>query len=162
MKDVLTPAARRLLQVALTAGFVFTTGFIALLNTPDFSLDNVKDLGVVFLVAVAAAVINFVAQVFPFFSFATLGIPQPYAAWLDAFAQAFVGSLVVTLPGALDAPDLSTGLALAVSALIGALTAGVRALEGVLTPGESPSPGFGVRKDPDAKVFGLEVVREAA
>lgn len=159
MKDVITPAARRLLQVSLVAGFVFVTALLGILNTPDFSLERVKSLGLVFLVAVAAAVINFVAQVFPFFSFATYGVPQPYAAWLDAFAQAFVGSLVVTLPGALDAPDFKTATALVVSALIGALTAAVRALEGVLTPGETPNPGFGVRKDPDAKVFGLEVVR---
>lgn len=161
MKEFVTMSARRLLQSSLAAGFVFMTGFVGLLNTPNMTLDNVADLGVVFLVAVAAAVLNFVAQVFPFLSFAQLGVPQPVAAWLDAFSQAFVGSLVVTLPGALDAPDFATGKALAISAVIGALTAAVRALEGVFTPGENPSPGFGVNKDPNAKLFSLRVGKAA-
>lgn len=51
---------------------------------------------------------------------------------LLSFARAFVGALIITLPGVLASPDFSTGKALAISALVGAVTAGVRAVQAAI------------------------------
>lgn len=55
-----------------------------------------------------------------------------------SFVRAFVGSLLVLIPGVLASPDFSSGKASAIAALIAAATAGVRALQFFF---EAPSAG---------------------
>lgn len=46
-----------------------------------------------------------------------------------SFLRAFVASLIITVPGILSSPDFSAGKALGISALIGGVTAGIRAIQ---------------------------------
>lgn len=138
MKALLAAAGRRYLHTAAAAFIVFILGLLA---APNLILDNLRVYGVVFLVALGGGALKFIAEVFPFISVATY-VPDRYkiyAAWVDAFLQAAVSAFVVTAPGIFEAPDLKTAAAVAVSVLIGALTAGVRAIEGLLTPSERPA-----------------------
>lgn len=137
MKEKLAAAGRRFLHAAAAAFLVFILGLLA---APDLIADAVRTYGVVFLIAIAAAALKFIAEIIPFVSVANY-VPdryRVYAAWVDAFIQAAVGSFVVNAPGIFDAPDLKTAGAIAVAVAIGAITAGVRALEGLLTPAERP------------------------
>src|SRR4051794_29283789 len=60
-----------------------------------------------------------------------------------SFVRAFVGSFIVLVPGILAAPDLSAAKALAVAAVIGAVTAGIRAVQEALALGRAPAPDSG-------------------
>jgi hypothetical protein len=83
-------------------------------------------------------------QVFvPFLTFARW-VKQPVAAFLDSFTRAAVSALIITLTGWLLAPDLATWKAVITAAVVGALSAGFRAIQGAATPGEAPAPGSGV------------------
>lgn len=137
MKNILAAAGRRFLHAAAAAFIVFILGLLA---APDLSVERLKSYGVVFLVAIGAAALKFIAEVFPYVSVANYvpGQYRVYAAWVDAFLQAGVAAFLVAAPGIFDAPNLSTAGAVAMAALVGALTAGVRALEGLLTPEERP------------------------
>lgn len=147
MKEKLAAAGRRFLHTAGAALIVFILG---LLSAPDLVLDNLYLYGVAFLVAIGAAALKFVAEVAPFLSIANHvdGKYRVYASWVDAFLQAAISAFVVTAPGIFDAPDLKTAGALAVAALIGALTAGVRAIEGLLTPDERPATVAALKLQP--------------
>lgn len=46
-----------------------------------------------------------------------------------SFGRAFVASLIVTLPGIWASPNFQTGKAFAISAIIGAVAAGFRAIQ---------------------------------
>lgn len=73
------------------------------------------------------------------------------AAWEpieDSFVRAFVGSFLTLIVGAFAAPDFGTGKSLAIAALIGAVTAGIRAIQGALTPAERPAPQGGFTPPP--------------
>lgn len=69
---------------------------------------------------------------------------QPLAAWVDAFTLGFLGSLLTLLTGWLASPDLSNWKSALLAVLIGAVTAGVRALQGLATPGDNPLPEVGL------------------
>lgn len=147
MKEKLAAAGRRFLHATGAALIVFVLG---LLSAPDLVLDNIYLYGVVFLVAIGAAALKFIAEVVPFFSVANY-VPEKYrvyAGWVDAFLQAGVSAFLVVAPGILEAPDLKTAGALAVAAVLGALTAGVRAIEGLLTPAERPGTVAALKLQP--------------
>lgn len=147
MKEKLAAAGRRFLH---TAGAAFIVFILGLLAAPDLVLDNLYVYGVVFLVAIGGAALKFIAEVFPFVSVAQY-VPEKYrvyAGWLDAFLQAGVSAFIVVAPGIFDAPDLKTAGALAVAAVLGALTAGVRAIEGLLTPAERPDTVAALKLQP--------------
>lgn len=149
MKEILAGAGRRFLHTVAAALFVFILG---LLSAPNLVLDNMRVYGIAFLVAIGAAALKFIAEVFPFVSVVNY-VPDQYkvyAAWADAFLQAGVSAFVVVAPGILDAPDLKTAGALVVAALIGALTAGVRAIEGLLTKSERPATVAALKLKPVA------------
>jgi len=135
VKDILAGAGRRFLHTAAAAFIVFILGLLA---APDLIGDNLRIYGLAFLIALGAAALKFIAEVAPFVSVSHY-VPEKYkvyAAWVDAFLQAGIASFVVNAPGVFNAPNLKTAGALAVGVLIGALTAGVRAIEGLLTPSE--------------------------
>lgn len=147
MKDILAGAGRRFLHAVAAALIVFVLGLLA---APDLVSDNVRLYGVAFLVAIGAAALKFIAEVAPFLSVANYVDDKykVYAAWLDAFLQAGIAAFLVAAPGALNAPDLKTAGALGVAALIGALTAGVRAIEGLLTKSERPATVAALKLQP--------------
>lgn len=141
----------KLLFAAMTAfGRVFLVTFLlaatGILTAPD--LVSASALALAALVASIVAGLRAIQVFVPALSFARL-LPQPMAAWVDSFTRAFVGIFLTLSTGWLTAPDWSNWKAGLSGVVIGALTAGVRALQGLATPGESPSPstGFGTPAD---------------
>lgn len=99
-------------------------------------------LSVAALAASLSAGLRAVQVFVPQLSFAGI-FDQPLAAWLDSFFRAAIAAFIVTVTGWLAAPDLSTWKSVVLAASIGAVTAGVRALQGLLTKGENPNPAVG-------------------
>lgn len=138
MVSLLSAAGRSFLRAFLAAILVFAPG---ILSAPNLNQSYL--LGVAALLAAIAAGIRAIQAYVPEITLVHY-LGHPFGDWADSFLRAFVASLVVTLPGVLGAPDLSTGRSLATAAIIGAFTAGVRALQGIFTAGESPAPGLGL------------------
>lgn len=137
MRSWLSAAGRSFLRAFGAAIIVLAPG---ILSAP--SLHNAELLGAAALMAAVAAGIRAIQAYIPSLTVAKyLG---PLGVYVDSFIRAFVGSLVILLPGALGAPNLHTGTGLATAALIGAFAAGIRALQGALTSGESPWPQHGL------------------
>jgi hypothetical protein len=63
---------------------------------------------------------------------------------VDSFLRAALGTLIASLTAALAAPDFGFTKALLLSLLIGAATAGVRALQAFFTSGDTPAPNVGI------------------
>jgi hypothetical protein len=140
MKQLLANAGREFLRAFGASLIVVLPGVLAAPN-----LDASFGLGVAALFASLAAVFKAIQEFVPGLSFAGL-VRQPIAAWLDAFSRAALGALIVSVIGILNAPDLSTSRAAITAAVIGALSAGLRALEGLGTVGESPAPDTGLER----------------
>lgn len=142
MTTVLERAGASFLRAFLVTFLFAATG---ILNAPNQAA-AVALAWAALAASIAAGIRAF--QVFvPQFSFAAF-VPQPYAAWLDAFVRAFVGVFLTVWLGWLAAPDWSTWKSILVAAVIGAVTAGMRALQGLLTTGESPLPPKGLGPAP--------------
>lgn len=128
--------------------FLRAFGIAFLLAAPGIL--GAKDVGaakaasIAMLVGAIAGGIKAVQVFVPQISFAAI-MGQPYAAWVDSFTRAFIGSFFVYANGWLAAPDWGTWKSAGLAAITGALTAGVRALQGLLTPGETPVPASGVK-----------------
>ena len=133
-KELLSSAGRAFIGAFAVSAVALSTGVLAAPN-----LDQAFALGVAALFASVAAGVKVLQEFVPQLRFGSF-IPQPFGAYLDAFLQAFVGALLVSLVGVLNAPDLETAKALLTAAVVGALMAAFRALQGLLTPGELPNP----------------------
>lgn len=96
-------------------------------------------LSIAALAASVAAGLRAVQVFIPLLSFASL-IAQPWAAYADAFSRQFLGAFVVAVTGWLAAPQWGAWHAALLGALTGAAVAGVRAIQGLASPGEIPSP----------------------
>lgn len=71
---------------------------------------------------------------------------HPFGDWLDSFVQGFLATLLITLPAAIQSiHGLNDGRAVLASVLIGAVNAGIRCVQGLMTAGEQPAPGLGLR-----------------
>lgn len=141
MKALLAAAGRTFLKAFGASVVVLAPG---VLSAPD--LNQAYALGVAALFASVAAGVRAIQVFVPQLSFVGL-LPDSakvVAAWVDAFVRGFLGAFLVSVIGVLNAPDLSTAKALGTAALVGALVAAFRALEGLLTKGESPSPDTGL------------------
>jgi hypothetical protein len=145
MRELLSEAGRSFLRAFAGSLLVLLPGVLA---APD--LAGMKGVGVAALISSVVAGLKAIQVFVPRLSFAEL-VGEKYGVWVDSAARAFIGSLLVLLPGVLDAPDLSQSKALLTAAIIAAVTAAIRALQGVLTPGEFPNPSGGVAvQDPQA------------
>lgn len=145
MKSLLAQVGREFLKAFGASVVILAPGVLA---APD--LHQSYMLGVAALFASVAAGVKAIQVFVPQLSFSAF-LPQPAAAWVDAFVRGGLGAFLVSILGVLNAPDLATGRSLLVAALVGALVAGARALEGLLTQGEQPAPNTGVSL-PDASV----------
>lgn len=135
MRNLLEKAGLSFLRAFGASILVLATGVSTAPN-----LNQAYALGVAALIASIAAGIKAVQVFAPQLSFVGL-LPDsvaPYASWVDSFVRAFVGAFLVAVLGVLNAPDLQTAKALLVAAIVGAVTAGIRALQGLLTQGETP------------------------
>jgi len=138
-KEVLSAAGRAFL-------IAFGASALALMSGVSESpnLDQAFALGVAALFASIAAGIKAIQVYVPQVSFGVY-IKQPFGAWLDAFIQGAIGAFLVSAFGILNAPDLGvTWKAAVVAAIVGALQAGIRALQGAVTAGETPFEDVGV------------------
>lgn len=136
----------KLLYAAGTAflrafGVAFLLAVTGILAAPN--VDGAVALSIAALAASIVAGLRAIQVFIPQLSFAAL-FPQPVAAWIDSFARASIAALVTAVAGLLAMPDLPTDTAVWYAVLTGALTAGVRALQGLLTPGEHPAPPSGI------------------
>lgn len=139
----------KLLYAAGTAflrafGITFLMAVTGILAAPN--VDAARALSIAALIASIAAGLRAIQVFIPQLSFGSF-VRQPVAGWLDSFTRAFLASLVTALAGLLAMPELPNDKSVYFALITGALTAGVRALQGLLTPGESPAPGSGV-EDP--------------
>jgi hypothetical protein len=145
MVNLLAQAGREFLKAFGASLVILMPGVLAATN-----LDQAYALGVAALFASLAAGLKAVQVFVPQISFKEL-FPDNLvvvAAWVDAFARAFLGAFVVSVLGFLNAPDFSVAKSAAVAAVVGAAAAGFRALEGLLTNGEQPAPGTGLKPNP--------------
>lgn len=138
MKRVLASAGRAFLAAFGVTIVVYAPG---VLQAPD--LNQMYLLGVAALGASVSAGLKAIKEFVPQLSFSAF-LPQPWAAWVDAFVIGGLGALVVAVTAWLDAPDLELTRAALVAILVGAGTAAFRALEGLLTKGEQPAQNKGL------------------
>jgi hypothetical protein len=130
MGEVLSKAGRAALRAVVPALFVLALG---LANAHD--LNGVKAQATVFIVAAGTAVAAALQSFVPGLSWRSY-VAEAYAKYLDAFTQAFAGSFLVLVGGWFSAPNWTFSTSAVTAILVGALTAGVRALQALLTPGE--------------------------
>lgn len=138
MTALLQKAGASFLRAFGVAFLFYATG---ILNAPN--KDAAVSLSIAALFASLAAGFRVLQVFIPQLSWGGL-LEQPYAAWADSFTRAFLASFIVTITGWLAAPDFTTWKSVATAAVVGALAAGVRALQGLLTKGESPGPDKGL------------------
>lgn len=133
-----------LFAVMTSFGRVFLVTFLlaatGILTAPD--LETAFGLSLAALVASIVAGLRAIQVFIPGLTFARL-FKQPVGAWVDSFVRAFLAVFVTLLTGWLAAPDWSTWKSALTAAIVGALTAGVRALQGFVTSGDQPVPVVG-------------------
>lgn len=144
MRSWLSAAGRSFLRAFAAALIVLAPG---ILSAP--TIRGAELLAVAALGAAIAAGIRAIQAYIPSLTVAKY-LGNSVGVYVDSALRAFVGSLCVTLPGVFMAHSLNTGTALATAAIIGAVTAGFRALQGVMTSGESPWPQHGLAEPPNA------------
>ena len=138
MKHLLEQAGKSFLRAFGASALTYALGILAAPN-----------LNQAYVLAAAAVVGSLVAgfralqEFVPQLSF-THYIKPPYGVYVDSFARAFLGSFIASVAAINAVPDLSTVKSLAVAAIIGAITAGIRAVQAVFTQGEGPNPAFGL------------------
>jgi hypothetical protein len=135
-KSLLSSMGRAFIGAFAVSALALSTGILAAPN-----LNQAYALGVAALFASVAAGVKALQEFVPALQFGQY-IKQPFGAYLDAFVQAGIGALLVSLIGVLNAPDLATARSLGLAALVGALMAGFRAVQGLVTPNEHPAPNF--------------------
>jgi hypothetical protein len=135
---LLYAAASAFLRAFAITFLMAATGIAAAPN-----VETAQALSIAALIASIAGGLRAIQVFIPQLSFGTF-IRQPIAAWLDAFVRAFLATLVVSVQGLLAMPELPTDRSVWFAAITGALTAGLRALQGLLTPGEQPAPDTGI------------------
>ena len=138
MQKLLYAAGTSFLRAFGAALLVYATGILAAPN-----MSTAVALSVAALAGSLAMGLRAIQVFIPAVTFASF-VRQPIAAWLDSFTRAALAAFVISISGWLAAPDLTTAKSVAVAAVVGALATGIRALQGLLTPGDSPSPGFGL------------------
>jgi len=136
----------KLLYAASTAflrafGITFLMAATGIAAAPNVAA--AQALSIAALIASIAGGLRAIQVFIPQLSFATF-VPQPFAAWLDAFVRAFLAAFVTAVLGLLAMPELPHDRSVWFAAITGALVAGLRALQGLVTPGEDPAPDTGI------------------
>ena len=140
MTSLFSAGARAQLRTLLAGLIVLALG---ILSAPHVS--GREAVAVSFLIGAIALVVRMVQAWKSGFSFVTV-LGHPFGDWADSFLQGFLGTLLVTLTGTFYAPDLHTARAFLTSAIVGAVNAGIRAVQGALTTGEFPFRDAGVKE----------------
>lgn len=139
MQKLLYAAGTSFLRAFGVTFLSFAAGILGATN-----LGAARALSIAALAASVAAGLRAVQVFVPGISFKAL-LPLPYAAYVDAFVRTFVATFTVTVAGWLAAPNWGAGKAVLYGALTGAAVAAVRAVQGLVTPGETPVPTNGLQ-----------------
>lgn len=131
MKTLIEKAGASFLRAVVGSALVLIPG---ILNAPDKT--TAIALAIAASYATLAAGLRAIQVFIP-------GITTGNAI-VDSFLRASIAVLVASLTSALAAPGFGFTKALLLSLLIGAVTAGLRAVQAVFTKEESPFPGQGV------------------
>jgi hypothetical protein len=138
MEKLLFAAGSSFLRVFGVSLLMFATG---ILGATD--VHTAVALSIAALLASLAAGLRAIQVFVPLLSWASVVKNKVVASWADAFTRAALASLIAFATGWLAAPDYATWKSVWLAAVIGALTAGVRALQGLLTAGHDPAPNQG-------------------
>lgn len=138
MLTALSAIARMLLRVFVATVAVYALGVLA---APD--LDTARTVAIAGIVAGFAAVLRAVSVYVPLLTVAhyVRGLPGKLA---DAFIHAFLAALLANWADLITVPHFHGWRDLYVAAIVGAFGVAVRAVQGLLTPGEAPAPTFGL------------------
>lgn len=139
MSHLLGEAGRAFLKAFLASLLVVAIGV-----SQQANLNDAIAIGIAGLMASFGAGLAAIQAFVPELTFRSL-IPGLPGAMLDSFVHAALGSFIVAVIGIFQEPDYSTWHSLIIAAVVGAINAGLRAIQGSLTPGEDPSPQRGIR-----------------
>jgi hypothetical protein len=139
MKTLLEKAGASFLRAFGGAVIVLLPG---ILWATDFS--TAKALAISALYAAGAAGLRSVQVFIPALSFDNL-VGATYGKFVDAFARVAIAAFVVSIIGILTAPEVSFSKSALQAAVVGAAVAGIRAIQALLTPGETPAPAVGIQ-----------------
>lgn len=131
-EDLLSHVGRSFVRAFVGSLVVLLPG---ILTAPE--LTGAAGLGVAAVIASIAAGLRAVQALVSRFSFGEV-VGKPWCDLLDSFTRAFLAALIAGLTGMLAMPDLSTVKAALTAVIVGAFAAGLRAIQGTLTPGEPP------------------------
>jgi len=140
VRGLLSAAGRAFLRAFVGSLLILLPG---VLSAPN--LDESFGLGVAALIASISAGVAAVQVFVP-----QLTVPGRYGSIIADALRAFLATFLPLVTGVLSAPDLNTARAAGVAALVAAVTAAIRALQGYFTPGEHPNPqtGFATEDSP--------------
>ncbi len=142
MKNLLEKAGASFLRAFGASILVLAPGVLAAPN-----LNAAYGLGVAALIASVTAGLKALQVLVPSLSLVGLFQNSKYvvfASWVDSFVRAFLGAFIVGVIGVLNAPDFNTAKALAVAAIVGAVAAALRAVQGIVSADEAPAVGKGL------------------
>lgn len=138
MNTLVSNAGKAFLKAFLAALLVVAIGI-----SQQPNLNGAVALGVAGLMASIAAGLSAIQTFIPQLSVAPF-LPAPYGSMIDSFLRAFLGAFVVSIMGLLAQPDLSLWKSGVIAAIVGALNAGLQALQGTFTIGQRPKLAFGI------------------
>ena len=138
MRQLFSEVGRAFIRAFVASLVTFLVGILAAPNLVD-----ALALAVAALIASVDAGFKAVQVFIPKLTLAA-HVPSAYVHIADAALRAFVATVLVLLPGVWVAPDFQTARSLFIGVIISALTAAVRAVQGLGTVGESPAPSRGI------------------
>lgn len=139
MLTLLSEAGRSFLRAFVGTLIILAPGVLAAPNLGGATL-----LGTAALVAAVVAGLKTIQVFIPQLSFKSITALGAYYVYVDSFVRAFLGTFITLSIGILSAPNLDLTKSLIVGVLVAAVTAGVRAIQGFLTPGDVPAPAQGL------------------
>lgn len=129
---VLENAGRAFLKVIGPALLVVAIGI-----SQQPNLDRATAVGIAGLFAALAAGLTAIQTFVPQIT-VRYWIGDPAGRYVDAFIHGFLGAFITALIGILNEPSLATWKSAVVGLIVGALTAGLQAVEEVLSPTPVP------------------------
>lgn len=145
MNTLLGNAGKAFLKVFAAALLVVAIGIT---KQPD--LNGAIAVGIAGIMAAFAAGLAALQAFVPDLTFAAY-LPAPWGSLVDSFVRAGLGAFITAVIGILSEPSLSAWHSLIVAAVVGAINAGLQAVQGALTPGQLPFKSRGFALPPKAK-----------
>jgi hypothetical protein len=142
MHELLSNAGRAFLKVF---GAALLTVAIGISAQP--TLHGAVLVGIAGVMAALAAGLGALQTFLPGFTLAAY-IKAPYGPIADTFIRGALGAFLTAIIGLLAEPSLSVWHSAIIGVVVGAISAGLRAVQGMLTPGEKPAVGGGITTPP--------------